>query len=122
MDDGFGNTVQREGKLQEGRPIQTITFNYTPLNSAMDEIAGNSAYEWYVDFNKVIHYFHVGTDEASIALSDEPDDSDSPPSVFYEGVSRSVDGASLANNIELVGGFTLRVSQEIYPIQTIEMI
>ena len=46
-------------------------------------------------------------------MSDEPDDSDSPPSVFYEGVSRSVDGASLANNIELVGGYTLRVSQEI---------
>ena len=54
-DDGESVTVAGKtytGKVQSGRPIPEITFNYTPLNSVMDEIAGNSAYEWYVDFWK----------------------------------------------------------------------
>ena len=86
------------------RTIPKMVVNRTPLNQAMNVIAANAVYEWYIDYFRRLHYYSPDTELSAIHLSDAPD---GVTTFSYSGLERDVDGIELANYIEVVGGFTV---------------
>jgi hypothetical protein len=61
-----------------------------------------TGYEWYVDYNKVLHYFAPEEEVAPFALSDNPDNSSTYP---YYDFSRAIDATRIANRVLVIGGY-----------------
>lgn len=50
--------------------IQYVAFNYKPLAACLTELAEAINYDWYVDYDKDIHFFAKETVAAPFSLSD----------------------------------------------------
>lgn len=98
------NEINTSTYVDSGRVIQQVVFNRTPLTKAMDTIAGNSGFEWYVDYRKNLHYHDFTTQRSAFDLSDDPDGS---ATFAISKLARDVDGFGLSNAIEVIGGWTL---------------
>ena len=99
--------VERGFQLPNFRPSRM------QMDQFMDNMAGESAYEWYVDYNKYIHFFRPPRYKLGFILTDgEPNLSRSPYRATYTGFTRTNDGLQLANYIEIVGRFVYQESSE----------
>lgn len=78
-----------------------IRFNRMTLRQVVDQLADSAGGDWYVDYNKKLHYFSLETDLAPFGLSDTPDMSTTFP---YESIDKNDDGTGVINRVEVVGG------------------
>ncbi len=77
-------------------------FNRSSLREVLDTLASGANADWYVDANKVLHYFPASESElAPFALSDSPD---GLTSWGYDNLQVDRDGTGVINRIEIIGG------------------
>lgn len=93
---GFGITT---ANVLEGVTINTIKFNYIQLSQAMRKIAELTGRNWYVDYEKDVHYFPLTTDVT-------PFDIDSTTNT-YSNLQISKDTSQLKNRVYVRGGTKL---------------
>jgi len=87
--------------IQDGLTNIRLVFNRVSLRQALETIAKNSGYDWYVDYNKKLHYFSVETNQAPFGLSDNPDNATSFP---YSRLDYKRDATKIINKVTVVGG------------------
>jgi len=51
--------------------ISKIVFNYVPLNEALTRLANLVNYDWYVDYDKDLHFFPKEENAAPITIEDD---------------------------------------------------
>lgn len=88
--------------------VDKIVFNRTTLFDAVKALAQRSGYDWYVDYNKNLHFFPSETNSAPFTLTD---------AVNYDGAltvpydrdtfSYEPDASDIRNRIEVYGGIYL---------------
>ncbi len=72
------------------------------LRQVMDELSDASGWDWYVDYDKKLHYFDPSTaGAASFSLSSSPDNVNS---FGYWGFEHSEDATKIANRVTVGGG------------------
>jgi hypothetical protein len=85
--------------VQDGISIDYISFNYKFPNECIQEIAELTGYDWFVDYEKNIHFFQPGTYPAPYSLTDN-----SATGEYYD-LSISVDKSSIINKQVVRGGY-----------------
>jgi len=97
--------VQNWGKtlgtfyVDDGVLINYISFNYMFPDVCITEIAELIGYDWYVDYNKQVHFFSPITNVAPYRLTDNISDGE------YRGLEISIDKTSLRNKQVVRGGY-----------------
>ena len=124
----FNVQAPPDGFVEDGRPWRELTVNRTTLDQAMNQVAGRSTYEWFVDYLKNIHYYQYKTILAPYSLTDGSvdthldrslriSDASMPPIdtvarrygafgplyVGYGEAARSIDVINTVNVIEVIG-------------------
>jgi len=85
--------------VQDGLNITHISFNYKNIFDCITELAELTGYEWYVDYNKDIHFFSKQTNYAPYILTE-----DITTSGHYKDLTIEVDKSQLRNKIYVRGG------------------
>lgn len=93
---GFGITTVN---VEEGVTIDQIAFNYIQPSQAIRQLAELSGRNWYIDYEKDIHYFPLLTDTT-------PYDIDSS-NTEYINLKISKDNSQLKNRVYVRGGTQL---------------
>lgn len=93
---GFGITTTN---VETGVTIDQISFNYVQPSQAIRRIADLTGRNWYIDYDKDIHYFSLLTNVA-------PFDIDSS-NAEYKHLSISKDTSQLKNRVYVRGGTKL---------------
>lgn len=118
---GFTTTNVADG------PAVTIGFNYRPADVCIASLADLIGYEWYVDYDKDIHFFPKESEYAPISLADG--------STNYRGFRVLRDPTQIRNRVyvrgatyygaektvNLVGNGQTRVWQLPYEIKEVSM-
>jgi len=87
-----------------GKTHDRIVFNRCTLREAVDTLSRESGLDWYVDYNKNLHYFTEETNLASFGLSDAPDNSSTYP---YSHLKYQRDATQIINRVTVIGGYYL---------------
>ena len=82
-----------------GDLITTISFNYKPVADCIAELAKLIGYDWYVDYNKGIHFFSSDTNAAPYQLDE------TSVTGHYKDLKIAVDKSQLRNRIFIRGGY-----------------
>ncbi len=93
---GLGVTTNN---VLEGVTINSIKFNYIQLSQALRRICELTGRNWYIDYEKDIHYFPLTTDAAPFNI-------DSAAAAYSE-LEISKDTSQLKNRVYVRGGTTL---------------
>lgn len=83
------------------RTHEKIRFNRISLREIMDILAELAQGDWYVDYERRVHFFVAEIPPAPHGLSDSPDMVTTFP---YERMRIKTDGAGVINRVEVVGG------------------
>jgi hypothetical protein len=79
--------------------VQKIVFNYVPVSQALQKIAETLGdYDWYVDYDKDIHFFAEGAINAPFNLSD------TSGNFLWDSLRYTVNIHQLRNHIIIRGG------------------
>jgi len=93
--DGFTVTnVENPGKT-----LDRVQFNYQYISECFDEIADLTGYDWYVDYDKDIHFFPIETNDAPFELLDN--------GTHFTELIITPDNTQIANRIWVRGGYYL---------------
>jgi len=87
--------------IQDGLTNVHIDFNRTTLAEAVSTLAANSGFDWYVDYDKKLHYFHPTSNLAPFHLSDNPNMSTTFP---YAALKYKKDASHIINLVTVEGG------------------
>lgn len=82
-----------------GPTIDQIQFNYLSVGECLTKLADLIGYDWYVDYNKDIHFFPVETNLAPIALEDNGEE--------FDDLHIETDRTQIRNRIFVRGGWYL---------------
>lgn len=88
-----------------------IRFNRKSLREVLDTLADLAQGDWYIDYNKNLHWFASEGNAAPFSLSDSPDLSTSYP---YYDLQVETNGVEVANRVEVVGGSYLSDDTTFY--------
>jgi len=78
----------------------TVGWTRIPLNEVLDEIAEIYEREWYIDFDKKLHYFTPSIVGAPFELSSSP----APPAkVGYDNIFFEEDISQVCNKVNVIG-------------------
>jgi len=77
--------------VADGPTITKISFDYIQVSEALDKIAETCGYQWYVDYDKDIHFFLKTTYPASFQLDDDQ--------AYYRDLVINVDVSQLRNRV-----------------------
>ena len=98
---GFTTVNVQEG----GFLVSTIQFNYEQVDKAIEALASQIGWDWYIDPNKDVHFFFAGnyldTSEDYPAPFNIDDTSGN---LDYESLDVDVDISNMKNSIYVVGG------------------
>lgn len=94
---GFGITGTN---VVEGVTIDQINFNYIQPSQAIRRIADLTGRNWYIDYDKDIHYFPLVTAEAPFNITDAV-------VTDYSGLNITKDATQLKNRVYVRGGTRL---------------
>jgi len=94
--------ISTAGITETGIPATSMSFNHKSLRASLDAIAKITGMEWYVDYNKLLHYYAPEEDYASFDLSDDPDNSATYP---YYDFDYSKDATGIVNRVMVVGAW-----------------
>lgn len=78
--------------------IEYISFNYETLSRCLMELAHYLNYDWYVDYDKDIHFFSKETNAAAFDLNDDDG------SYIYESLVIRRDNSQVRNVVVVEGG------------------
>ena len=87
-----------------GNTHDKITFNRATLREVINILSRESGLDFYIDYNKNLHYFTKETNLAPFGLSDSPDNSTTYP---YGKLSYERDFTSPINRVTVIGGYYL---------------
>lgn len=87
--------------VQAGLEISFIAFNYKTVNECLKNLANLTKYDWYVDYDKDIHFFVKGTETAPYELNE------TATSGRFKDLTIEVDKTQLKNRVYVRGGFYL---------------
>lgn len=80
--------------------VATLGWTRIPLNEVLDEIAKIYEREWYIDFDKKLHYFTPTVVGAPFELSSSP----APPAkVGYDNIFFEEDTSQVCNRVRVIG-------------------
>jgi hypothetical protein len=82
------------------RTIKSVTFNQLTIVDAIQRLAEQVNYSWYVDYNKDIHFFARSMEVAPFNLTE------TSKNFLANSLSITEDFSQLRNNIFVVGGET----------------
>lgn len=85
--------------VENGLLINYISFNYQFPDICITQIAELIGYDWYVDYEKQVHFFPPSTNDAPYQLTDNISDGE------YRGLEISIDKSSLKNKQIVRGGY-----------------
>lgn len=80
----------------EGITINQISFNYMPVAKVLDQITALTGREWYLDYDKDIHYFPLATEAAPFNI-------DSNNADYYQ-LDITKDNTNIKNRVYVRGG------------------
>lgn len=61
--------------VSTGRTHDKIVLNRMTLREVVDRLASEAGFDWYLDYNKKLHFFAIDTNMAPFDISDNPDGS-----------------------------------------------
>jgi hypothetical protein len=85
--------------VSEGVTVNQISFNYVPVSQAISEIATLTGRNWYIDYQKDIHYFPVTQNQAPFQLTSDGS--------YHENLTITKDSTRLRNRVFVRGGTEL---------------
>ena len=85
--------------VQDGETIEYIAFNYLYPENCITQLAELIGYDWYVDYEKNLHFFAPGTNAAPYSLTDDVNDGE------YRFLEIVVDKSQLRNKQVIRGGY-----------------
>jgi len=88
--------------IAKGELISYIAFNYATVEKCISQLAELTNYDWYVDYDKDIHFFSSETYTAPYELTD-----DSATSGRYKDLEISIDISQVRNYVYIHGGYYL---------------
>lgn len=91
--------------------IKSVNFNYRPLSKCIDDLAKLINYDWYIDYDKDLHFFAKETMLAPFNLADDTG------SYIFDSLVIRRDNSQIRNQIIVRGGEYL-ASQTTFEIQT----
>jgi len=77
--------------VADGLTLTKISFDYDQVSDAIDAIAEASGYQWYVDYDKDIHFFYKTAYAASFQLDDDQE--------YYKDLEIDYDISQLRNRV-----------------------
>ncbi len=80
-----------------GATINRIQFDYLPPSECFEQLADQTGLDWYVDYDKDIHFFPFATNNAPIDLEDNGTE--------FDNLIIVPDNTQIANKIWVRGGF-----------------
>ena len=89
-------------EVQDGQKISYISFNYESIKDCIMELASLTGYDWYVDYDKDIHFFSNETNPSPYLLTENID-----TTAHYKNLEIMVDKSQLRNKIYVRGGVYL---------------
>jgi hypothetical protein len=92
--------------VQDGLTVDYISFNYKFPIECITELADLIGYDWYVDYDKNIHFFAPGTDTAPYSLTEDS------TSGLFSGLEITVNKEELKNKVTIRGGYELSALYE----------
>lgn len=87
--------------VQAGKTHDKIKFNRITFREVLNQLSRDSGYDWYLDYNKNLHYFSKETNLAPFGISDNPDDSTTYPAYDFK---YKKDTSQIINRVLIVGG------------------
>ena len=78
--------------------VSKIVFNNVPISACLKRLATLLNYEWYVDADKVIHFFQRFSITAPFNLTDESGN------YVWKTLKRNIDGTQIINEVIVKGG------------------
>jgi hypothetical protein len=81
--------------------LTSVPISRKTIKEALNFICGLTGADWYVDYDKKLHYFKSEDTAAPFGFSDQPDLVTAYP---YSGFTKSDDGSGIFNVVEVVGG------------------
>ena len=100
--------------------VTSITFNYIPISECLKKLANMVNYDWYVDYNKDIHFFASDTETAPFNLADDDG------SYVFSSLRIRRDNSQIRNRVYIRGGdylsdtftteFISNGIQNVYPL------
>ena len=92
---GPASEIEARTYVQQGlSSMAAIYFYYTSLREALNTIANYSGWNFYIDYNKHLHYYFRESIAAPFALSSSPDN---VTSIGYRNLKWRRDGTSVRN-------------------------
>ncbi len=99
--------------------VPTLTSSRLSVREVMDEMARRFSAQWYIDYNKNLHWFAVEKMQAPFTLSSSPDHSGSFP---YSQLTVNQDALDLINRFTVVGGTEeSAVVSDVYPADGLQL-
>lgn len=83
------------------KTFERVRFNRISLENVLIKICELSCADYYVDYDKKLHFFATSADAAPFGISDAPDYSTTYP---YSNFLMAADGSGVVNVVEVVGG------------------
>jgi len=93
---GFGITTTN---VIEGVTIDQVSYNYLQVSKVLKNICKLTGRNWYIDYDKDIHYFPLTTSSAPFNIDSDNND--------YINLSLSKDSSQLKNRVYVRGGTKL---------------
>ena len=88
-----------------------IRYNWVSLRQVLDSLADGAGGDWYIDYNKKLHYFVAETNPAPYGLSDNPTPTATIP---YTNFNMKKDGTGVINRVTVIGGRFLSPDTVLY--------
>lgn len=93
IDSGYGFTTTN---VAVGPTINTIAFNHISLRKAFEKLASVTGYEWWIDYEKDIHFQPTDATPAPESITDTTNN--------FSEINIDVDVSQLRNSIVVKGG------------------
>lgn len=97
--------------VADGETVASISFSYKSVFDCISEIAKLTGYEWYVDYERGIHFIAKDTTAAPYQLTDNISTTGN-----YKNLSINTDKSQLRNRVYVRGGFYL---SDLYPHEVV---
>lgn len=85
--------------------VNAATFNYISISQALAQLAGAlPGYDWYIDYNKDIHFFQATGYPAPFSLNDSADVPGTAGNFNYSSLEFDADISQIKNQVVVRGG------------------
>lgn len=85
--------------------VEKIVFNNVNISTCLKKLATLLNYEWYVDADKVVHFFQRFSISAPFNLADDSGN------YVWKSLKRNIDGTQIVNEVIVKGGLGTQVNR-----------